>query len=89
MGIVQMNVMPAISAVSPEASAETFLELGLWHASGRSGSVDLVAAQTLFNVALAKGCRRAAVHRAELAQEMAPHQVAEALREARRLLTRH
>jgi TPR repeat protein len=89
MARMEMSAIPASMAIPMEASAEAYYELGLMHASGRSGPVDLVAAQKWFNVALAKGCSRAAAHRAELALEMSRDEVAEALREARRFLTRH
>ncbi|WP_291647133.1 sel1 repeat family protein [Bosea sp. (in: a-proteobacteria)] len=89
MARMEMSAIPASLAIPMEASAEAYYELGLMHAAGRTAPVDLVAAQKWFNVALAKGCSRAAAHRAELAQEMSREEVAEALREARRFLTRH
>lgn len=89
MARMEMSAIPASLAIPMEASADAYYELGLMHASGRSGAVDLVAAQTWFNVAFAKGCARAASHRTELALEMSRDEVAEALREARRFLTRH
>lgn len=89
MARMEMSAIPASLAIPMEASADAYYELGLMHASGRSGPVDLVAAQIWFNVAFAKGCARAASYRAELALEMSRDEVAEALREARRFLTRH
>ncbi|CAN7446136.1 sel1 repeat family protein [Bosea sp. LjRoot237] len=89
MARMEMSAIPASLAIPMEASADAYYELGLMHASGRSGSVDLVAAQTWFNIAFAKGCDRAAAHRSELALEMSRDETAEALREARRFLTRH
>lgn len=89
MARMEMSAIPASLTIPAEASAEAYYELGLMHASGRSGPVDLVAAQKWFNVAMARGCSRAAAHRTELALEMNRDQIAEALREARRFLTRH
>ena len=77
------------TAVSADASCETFYQLGLTHASGRSGAADLVAAHKWFNIAVARGFRPAAARRAELAQEMPAADVAAAQREARLWLTRH
>lgn len=89
MARMEMSAIPASLAIPTEVSAEAYYELGLMHASGRSAPVDLVAAQTWFNVAMARGCKRAALHRAELAGEMSAEECARALREARRFLTRH
>ena len=89
MARMEMSAIPASLVIPTEASAEAYYELGLMHAAGRNQPVDLVAAQKWFNVALARGCSRAAAHRQELALDMSAAQVAEALREARRFLTRH
>ncbi|TCR66261.1 sel1 repeat family protein [Bosea sp. BK604] len=89
MAQLEMNAVPAALMIPTEAPAEAYYELGLMHASGRCGAVNLVAAQTWFNVALARGCGRAASHRAELALELSRDELAEALREARSFLTRH
>jgi TPR repeat protein len=89
MARMEMNAVPASLVIPAEVSAEAYYELGLMHASGRAGAVDLVKAQTWFNVAFARGCARAAAHRQELALEMDRDQIAAALREARAFLTRH
>jgi TPR repeat protein len=89
MARMEMSAIPASLVIPTEASAEAYYELGLMHAAGRNQPVDLVAAQKWFNVAFARGCARAAAHRQELALDMTADQVAEALREARRFLTRH
>ncbi|WP_439499808.1 sel1 repeat family protein [Bosea sp. (in: a-proteobacteria)] len=89
MARMEMSAIPASLVIPTEASAEAYYELGLMHASGRSGPVDLVAAQKWFNVAWARGCSRAAAHRSELALEMTRDELAEALRDARCFLTRH
>lgn len=89
MARMEMSAIPASLVIPTEASAEAYYELGLMHASGRHQPVDLVAAQKWFNVAFARGCGRAAAHRQELALEMSRDDLATALREARRFLTRH
>jgi uncharacterized protein len=83
----------AMAALSPEPAlaGEACLALGMMYASGRSVPLDLVAAHKWFNVAAHRGCRAAVAHRAEVARDMAPDEVAAALREARLFLsaTRH
>lgn len=89
MAMTNMNEVAASLPIPAIASAEACYELGLLHASGRSGRVDLVAAQTWFNIAMARGCGRAAEHRRELATEMTREELDQALREARSYLTKH
>ncbi len=84
-----MNTVSAMPVLPAAASAEACYEFGLLHASGRAGKVDLVAAQTWFNIAMARGCGRAAEHRRELATEMTREELDQALREARSYLTKH
>lgn len=69
--------------------AQVYLELGIRHAAGRAGAVDLVEAHKWFNIAAIKGCREAAVHRGQVAAEMSPAQIVEAQRAARAFLTLH
>jgi uncharacterized protein len=89
MARMEMMAVPATMGIPAQASAEAYYELGLMYSAGRSAPVDLVAAQTWFNVAMAKGCKAAAAARAELANDMSKDEVAAALREARLFLTRH
>lgn len=89
MARMEMSAIPASLVIPAEVSAEAYCELGLMHASGRAGAVDLVKAQTWFNIAFARGSARAAAHRQELALEMSRDEIAAALREARTFLTRH
>ncbi len=83
MGAAQITAM-----VPQGATGESFYELGLMYAAGRSVPVDLVAAHKWLNVALAKGFRPAAERRAELAVEMSAAEIASAQREARHWLAR-
>jgi TPR repeat protein len=79
-----------IAAMAPAgATGESYYELGLMYAAGRSVPLDLVAAHKWLNVAVAKGFREAAQRRAELAGEMSAAEIATAQREARLWLTRH
>lgn len=79
-----------IAAMTPtQATGESYYELGMMYAAGRSVPADLVTAHKWFNVAVAQGFRQAAAMRAELAQEMSAEEIARAQREARLFLTRH
>ena len=69
--------------VSGNASCETFYELGLMHASGRSGAADLVAAHKWFNIAAMRGHADAARMRREIAAEMTDAEIGQAQRAAR------
>ncbi len=65
------------------ASAETFFELGIMYAIGRSVPVDLVMAHKWFNIAAMRGSKEAIQHRRELAAEMSDAEIAAAQRAAR------
>ena len=69
--------------VSTNANCETFYELGLMHASGRSGAADLVEAHKWFNIAAMKGHADAARMRREIATEMTDAEIGQAQRAAR------
>jgi TPR repeat protein len=72
------------------ASAEApFFELGMIHASGRSGPPDLVAAHKWFNLAAMQGNAEAARLRLEIAREMSSAEIAAAQRAAREWLRLH
>jgi uncharacterized protein len=70
-------------------SAESYLELGLQHSTGRTGGINLVEAHKWFNIAAAKGCREAIRMRSEVAGEMSAAEIAEAQRAARAFLSLH
>ena len=72
-----------------EARADTLCEMGLRHATGRDGRIDLVAAHKWFNIAAIKGSDRAAELRGDVAAMMTKAQLAEALRAAREWMTVH
>ena len=69
--------------MSANASCETFYELGLMHASGRSGAADLVEAHKWFNIAAMKGHADATRMRREIAAEMTDGEIGQAQRAAR------
>jgi uncharacterized protein len=69
--------------ISANASCETFYELGLTHACGRSGAADLVSAHKWFNIAAMKGHTDAARMRREIAAEMTDAEIGQAQRAAR------
>src|SRR3954465_10290536 len=73
----------ADTPISANASCETFYELGMMHASGRSGAPDLVSAHKWFNIAAMKGHADAARMRREIAAEMTDAEIGQAQRAAR------
>ena len=73
----------ADAPATANASCETFFELGLVHASGRSGAADLVSAHKWFNIAAMKGHADAARMRREIAAEMTDAEIGQAQRAAR------
>lgn len=70
-------------------SADAFYDLGIRYAVGCSVPTDLVSAHKWFNIAALKGSRDAAQQRQEIAANMSPSEIAEALRAARAWLTSH
>lgn len=89
MARMMIDVADAVAGAPTQMSAESYYELGLTYASGRSVPIDKVAAHKWFNVALLLGYRDAAQRRSELAQEMSADEIAAALREARAFVTKH
>ena len=66
-----------------DTSGEALYELGIMHASGRSGVADLVTAHKWFNIAAMKGHAEAARMRREIAAEMTDAEIGQAQRAAR------
>lgn len=77
------------SMAEMQPSGENLFELGLIYATGREVATDLVAAHKWFNLAAMRGNAEAASYRQEVAREMSPSAVAEALRAAREWLSKH
>jgi uncharacterized protein len=89
MARIDMDTNQMAGFVPSSASAETFYELGLLYAAGRSVPHDLVTAHKWLSIAVLRGSRPAVELRAELTQEMSAQDIAAAQREARLWLTRH
>ncbi|CCE04516.1 conserved hypothetical protein [Bradyrhizobium sp. STM 3843] len=77
------------TAVEQAADGNVLFELGMLHASGRLGPVDLIAAHKWFNLAALKGRSDAITMRREIAEQMSAAEIAQALREARTWMTAH
>lgn len=68
---------------------EALYDLGLLYSTGQGVDQDFIAAHKWFNLAAISGIRRAAVDRAELAQDMSRGQIEEAQRLARQWIETH
>jgi len=79
--------MASMAELQP--NGENLFELGIIYSTGREVAADLVAAHKWFNLAAMRGNAEAVLHRQELAREMSPLAVAEALRAAREWLRTH
>lgn len=78
---------PQLAGIAPqEDQGDLYLRLGLMYATGRTVTLDRVAAHKWLNIAAARGNSEAAQHRQELAGEMSPPELTEALRQAREWL---
>lgn len=84
----QLN-LDDVMAVEQAANGDVLYDLGLLHASGRLGVVDLVAAHKWFNLAALKGRADAVAMRREVAEQMSSEEITKALREARAWMTAH
>jgi TPR repeat protein len=84
----QLNLDTAIE-VEAGANGDVLFELGMLHASGRIGAVDLIAAHKWFNLAALKGRQDAIAMRREVAEMMSDADIAAAQREARAWMTAH
>src|SRR5215510_2398556 len=73
--------LDAAAAVQVTAVPDTLFEQGVYWASGRSGTVDLVAAHKWFNLAALKGRKDAVTLRQEVAGQMSDAEISAAQRE--------
>jgi hypothetical protein len=78
----QINLDTAMP-VETAADGDVLFDLGMLHASGRCGLVDLVAAHKWFNLAALRGRVDALALRREVAEMMSELEIAAAQREAR------
>ena len=95
-GLTGFNTMARIemenadmAALGAANNADILFEMGMMYATGRECDVDMIAAHKWFNIAAIKGCSRAALLRAEVAETMTKPDLARALREAREWMTCH
>lgn len=70
-------------------AAQAQYDLALKFSTGKGVPHDLVAAHKWFNLAAMKGIAEARLHRADLALEMSPGEIAEAQRQAREWVHLH
>lgn len=70
-------------------TADECFELGMIHASGRDGAVDMVTAHKWFNIAASRGHGDAAAQRREVAAQMTDSDIGTAQRAARDWLKTH
>jgi uncharacterized protein len=83
------NEMQEVALAEGPVNSDMYFRLGMMYATGRAVEPDLVVAHKWFNISAAKGHPGAARYRAELAGEMTPAEIAEALRAAREWLQVH
>jgi TPR repeat protein len=84
----QFDLDTAIAA-EHAINGDVLFELGMLHASGRSGAVDLIAAHKWFNLAALRGRVDAIAMRREVAEMMSDADIAAAQRDARAWMTAH
>mgnify|MGYP003347416977 CR=1 FL=1 len=89
MARIEMPELTQAGLAEAPANADTFFELGMMYASGRSVPIDLVSAHKWFNLAAMKGNAEAARMRREIAAEMADAEIGQAQRAARDWLKAH
>ncbi|UFZ06202.1 hypothetical protein LQG66_07850 [Bradyrhizobium ontarionense] len=82
----QLNFDDATTA-EQGANGDVLFDLGMLHASGRDGLVDLIAAHKWFNLAALRGRVDAVAMRREVAEQMSDADIAIAQREARAWMT--
>ena len=83
MAVIDMNVVADVEDEAKNAKPQALYQLGLCYSTGNGVELDLVRAHKYFNLAAMKGVAEARLWRAELAQQMAPNEIAEAQRLAR------
>lgn len=87
--MADMNLGDTMTTDTTPGSAEECFELGMIHASGRDGSVDMVTAHKWFNIAAARGHHDAAAQRRDVAAQMSDAEIGTAQRAARDWLKTH
>ncbi|MBM3544944.1 MAG: sel1 repeat family protein [Alphaproteobacteria bacterium] len=85
MARMEMGMELAALTGAPDA----LFELGIFYATGLEIEPNLVVAHKWFNLAAARGNSSARHYRSEIAQEMAPEEIATAQKLAREWLQTH
>jgi len=83
MTAIDLDVLSDIEGDAKSGKPQALYQLGLCYSTGQGVELDLVRAHKYFNLAAMKGVAEARLWRAELAQQMAPNEIAEAQRLAR------
>ena len=86
MALFEMAALERAAAGQGNSAGDIFFMLGI-KASGEM--FDRIAAHKWFNLAAARGNRKAVEHRREIAAEMSPAEIVAAQRAAREWLTTH
>jgi uncharacterized protein len=86
MALMDFEGVQAQEHEARRGKPDAYYKLGLAYSTGQGVSTDLVAAHKWFNLAAARGIEEAKAKRAELAAELAAHEIAEAQRQAREWL---
>ncbi len=76
------------ASATPDMSADMMFELGMQYSLGRGVERDMCEAHKWFNLAAMRGHERARRYRLELAEELEPRELHEALARARKWLQR-
>jgi TPR repeat protein len=89
MARFEMAAIEMASMAELQPNGDSLFELGMVYSTGRDVGADLVAAHKWFNLAALRGKSEAVYYRQQIADEMTPTAVAEALRAAREWLVAH
>lgn len=84
-----MDMGMGMELAAPTGAPDALFELGMLYATGLEIEPDLVTAHKWFNLAAARGNESARFYRSEIAQEMAPEEIAAAQKLAREWLLTH
>lgn len=83
MAVIDFDTIADVDGEAKTREPHALYQLGLCYSTGQGVELDLVRAHKYFNLAAMKGVAEARLWRAELAQQMAPNEIAEAQRLAR------
>jgi TPR repeat protein len=89
MALFEIAALESAATGQGNSSGDIFFMFGMMQASGASEFVDRISAHKWFNLAAARGNRKAAEQRREIAAEMSAAEIAAAQRAAREWLSTH